>query len=219
MTQLASNFSAFAKVAISWLGRMMPSGTPIRTLGANHRERIAAHLLALNTQDRYLRFGYPAQDAQILRYIQGLDFQRDEVLGIYDGQLKLVAVAHLAYGAEQAEQTSVEFGVSVLQEVRGLGYGARLFGRAAMHAGNLGVRTMFIHALSENAAMLKIARAAGAHVQRDGSESQAYLHLPAPTLFSRFGELVQERIAKADFRFKVRVCQIRSLVGSPTHVR
>ena len=194
-------------------------GTPIRTLGANHRARIATHLLSLSGQDRYLRFGYPAQDAQILRYVEGLDFQRDEVLGIYDSQLKLVAVAHLAYGAETTEQTSVEFGVSVLQEVRGLGYGARLFGRAAMHASNLGVRTMFIHALSENAAMLKIARAAGSHVQRDGSESQAYLQLPTPTMNSRLGEFLQERIAKLDFRLKVRAYQIRSLIGSPTEVR
>ncbi|WP_342618950.1 GNAT family N-acetyltransferase [Rhodoferax sp. GW822-FHT02A01] len=217
MIQLAYKFSAIAKVAFSWLRRLMPSGTPIRTLGAHHRERIAAHLLALSAQDRYLRFGYPAQDAQILRYVQGLDFLHDEVLGIYDRQLKLVAVAHLAYGEEASEQC-VEFGVSVLKEVRGLGYGARLFARAATHASNLGVRTMFIHALSENAAMLKIARAAGAHVQRDGSESQAYLQLPSSTVYSRFGELLQERIAKADFRLKVRAYQIRSLINSPSEV-
>jgi hypothetical protein len=77
---------------------------------------------------------------------------------------------------------------------------------------------MFIHALSENAAMLKIARAAGAHVQRDGSESQAYLQLPASTVYSRFGELLQERIAKADFRLKVRAYQIRALINSTSEV-
>ncbi|HSH90420.1 MAG TPA: GNAT family N-acetyltransferase, partial [Ramlibacter sp.] len=33
---------------------------PIRSLGPSHRDRIAAHLLALDEHDRYLRFGYPA---------------------------------------------------------------------------------------------------------------------------------------------------------------
>ena len=30
---------------------------PIRALGRRHRHRIAGHLLALDTHDRYLRFG------------------------------------------------------------------------------------------------------------------------------------------------------------------
>ena len=38
---------------------------PIRSLGVGHRERIAAHLLALDTRDRYLRFGYNAADRNI----------------------------------------------------------------------------------------------------------------------------------------------------------
>jgi hypothetical protein len=38
-----------------------------------------------------------------------------------------------------------------------------------MHARNAGVNMVFIHALSENAPMLKIARNAGASVERDGS--------------------------------------------------
>jgi hypothetical protein len=53
---------------------------------------------------------------------------------------------------------------------------SRLFERAVMHARNEGVDMLFIHALSENTAMLKIARNAGAAlVERDGSETEAYL--------------------------------------------
>jgi hypothetical protein len=46
-----------------------PLLVPIRSLGANHRGRIAQHLLSLEPQDRYLRFGYAAQDQQIDRYV------------------------------------------------------------------------------------------------------------------------------------------------------
>ena len=51
-----------------------------------------------------------------------------------------------------------EFGVSVLPKARRRGFGRRLFEHAMLHARNRGVETMFIHALSENTAMLKIAR-------------------------------------------------------------
>jgi GNAT superfamily N-acetyltransferase len=196
------------------LGWLKQFTTPIRALGANHRERIASHLLSLSSQDRYLRFGYQARDSQLLRYVESLDFQRDELLGIYDKHLKLVAVAHLAYEQKHAASSIVEFGVSVLPEARGCGFGARLFARAAARASNQGIRSMVIHALSENVAMLKIARSAGARVQRDGSESQAYLALPAPSLFSRAFENIQERFAKADFRLKVRVRKIKLLIAS-----
>jgi hypothetical protein len=38
---------------------------PIRSLGENHRERIAEHLRSLDAQDRYFRFGFTASDDQI----------------------------------------------------------------------------------------------------------------------------------------------------------
>jgi hypothetical protein len=66
----------------------------------------------------------------------------------------------------------------------------RLFERAVMHARNEGVELMFIHALSENTAMLKIARNAGATLERAGSETEAYLRLPPATLDSRVSEMV-----------------------------
>jgi GNAT superfamily N-acetyltransferase len=106
------------------------------------------------------------QDAQIHYYVQNLDFEHDEILGIFDRKLTLLAVAHLAYGKTWQIQKCAEFGVSVIRGCRGRGYGTMLFERAAMHAVNQGVQTMFIHALSENTAMLKIAKAAGARVLR-----------------------------------------------------
>ena len=72
---------------------------PIRSLGENHRARIASHLKALDAHDRYFRFGFAANDEQIDRYVTGLDFERDEIFGIYNRNLVLIAVAHLAYRA------------------------------------------------------------------------------------------------------------------------
>jgi GNAT superfamily N-acetyltransferase len=163
---------------------------PIRSLGPSHTERIGQHLLRLAPADRYLRFGYAANDAQIKRYVAGLNFERDEIFGIYNRRLELIAMAHLAFAVEADFTSCAEFGVSVLPHARGRGYGTRLFDRAVMHARNEGVRMIFIHALSENTNMLNIARAAGAKVERDGSESEAYLRLQPADLDSRMTEMV-----------------------------
>jgi GNAT superfamily N-acetyltransferase len=193
--------------------RAAPVIVPIRSLGVNHRSRIADHLLTLDDHDRYLRFGYYAQDAQILRYVDSLDFDRDEIFGIYNRRLILIAVAHLAFAQDPECHSCAEFGVSVLKESRGKGYGARLFERAALTASNAGVSLMFIHALTENSAMLAIARNAGALVQRDKSESEAHLRLPTASLDTRMSEMLDEQIAQADYQLKVQAKKFWDLLA------
>ena len=192
---------------------------PIRSLGDNHRSRILKHLLSLNEQDRYLRFGYAAQDAQIEKYVSQLDFERDEIFGIYNRRLQLIAVAHLAMSLSAEHSRCAEFGVSVLASVRGRGLGARLFERAALSASNAGVELMFIHALSENAAMLSIARKAGAQVERDGAESEAYLKLPSASFDTHMAELIGERVAQFDYQVKVQAKQFWDFLSDLQEVR
>lgn len=167
-------------------GRPRLAWIPIRSLSERHRSRILAHLLELPERDRYLRFGYAASDSQITHYVDQLDFDRDEVLGVFNRRLRLLAMAHLAYLTthDGRPATKAEFGVSVAARARGRRYGSRLFDLAVLHARNRGVQTLIVHALSENTAMLRIARNAGAEVVREGGESEASLRLPPETLAS-----------------------------------
>jgi GNAT superfamily N-acetyltransferase len=196
------------------------SWVPVRSLGKRHRERIAAHLLELSEPDRYLRFGYIATDAQMSKYVDLLDFDRDEVFGIFNRRLELIALAHLAHPADvdntiqQQPPAMSEFGVSVLPKARGRGFGKRLFEHAMLHARNRGVHTLFIHALTENTVMLKIARRAGATVKRDGSESQAWLELPDDTLASHVGQVVEQQAAELDYKFKVHAYQVNTVLDA-----
>ena len=192
---------------------------PIRSLGPGHLERIRIHLMALDEQDRYLRFGYAANDEQIGRYVDSLDFDRDEIFGIFNRRVELIAVAHLAFSRDPAQLSCAEFGVSVLTHARGRGYGARLFERAVMNARNEGVDMLFIHALSENTAMIKIARNAGATIDRVGSETDAYLRLPPATLDSRVSELVEEQLALTDYRLKVQAKNFWDFLAGVQEVR
>ena len=199
--------------------RTSPVVVPIRSLGPEHRERITRHLLALSPHDRYLRFGYAASDEHVRRYTDSLNFERDDIFGIYNRKLDLIAMAHLALSINPELTSCAEFGVSVSEHVRGRGYGARLFERAVIHARNEGVQMLFVHALSENTAMLKIARNAGAKVERDGSESEAFLRLPAATLDSRMSAIVQEQLGQTDYRLKAQAKQFWDLLAVVQEVR
>ncbi|WP_406623228.1 N-acetyltransferase family protein [Acidovorax sp. SDU_ACID1] len=192
---------------------------PIRSLGPQHRERIAAHLMRLEPRDRYLRFGYAATDEQVRRYVQLLDFGRDEVFGIFNRRLELIAMAHVAFSTEEAHRGCAEFGVSVSGSARGRGYGARLFERAVVLARNRGVSMMFIHALSENTAMLKIARNAGATVRQDGSESEAYLQLPPAGLDTRMSEIMAEHFGEVDYQLKKQARQFWHFLSHVQEIR
>jgi len=199
--------------------KMASASVPIRSLAAQHRERIAAHLMSLSPEDRYLRFGYPASDGQVRRYVDQIDFDRDEVIGVFNRRLELIAMAHVAYATDDEFKSCAEFGVSVLSKARGRGYGAQLFDRAVMLARSRDVKMMFIHALSENTAMLRIARNAGATVHRDGSESEAYLELPPASFDTRMSKIVAVQFGEMDYQFKKQAKQFWDFLGNVQEIR
>ena len=191
----------------------------IRSLGPRHREQIAKHLLALDKNDRYLRFGHIATDEQIQLYVESLNFKRDNIFGIYNSRLDLIAMAHLAYSLDRTLDYCAEFGVSVLVHARGKGYGKLLFERSITHAKNEGVKMIFIQALTENIAMLNIAKHAGARVENDGSESNAYLLLPDATFDSQISEVIDEQMAQINYRLKVQARKFWDMLASIQEVR
>jgi GNAT superfamily N-acetyltransferase len=192
---------------------------PIRQLATRHRLKILAHLYKLNPHDRYLRFGYAATDEQIERYVESLNFLRDEIHGVFNRRLELVAMAHLAFSIDPEWSSCAEFGVSVLSQCRGKGLGAKLFGHAVVHARNEGVQMLFIHALSENSAMLRIAKSAGARVARDGSETEAFLRLPVANLDSQVTQIVNEQMSEMDYQLKAKAKQFREILAVLQEIR
>jgi len=193
---------------------------PVRSLAARHRPRIRAHLVALPDHDRYLRFGYIASDAQIGHYVDLLNFDRDEVFGVFNRRLELVAMAHLAYlGNGDGPATAAEFGVSVSGRLRGRGVGSRLFDHAILHARNRRVDTLLVHALSENTPMLRMARSAGATVVREGGDSDAYLKIAHEGLASRIEAIVEGGAAAIDYSLKQQAHRIGGFLSSLREVK
>lgn len=116
---------------------------PVRELHAGYRQEILDHLLQLNDEDRRLRFGTQTPDEVIQHYVEHLDFNKDAIFVVFDLDLKLIGMAHLAYLPEhKGEARSTEFGVSVLPEGRSQGLGTALLQRSAVHSRNTRIETL-----------------------------------------------------------------------------
>lgn len=176
---------------------------PIRELGDGHREEILQHLLLLNEADRRLRFGTQTPDVAIHHYVDGINFNRDAVFGSFDSELRLIAMAHLAYlpKAKRKPQTA-EFGVSVLPECRAHGIGTALLARAAVHARNTNIEILFIHCLANNKAMMHLAQKADMQVEYSYGDADAYLKLPPANHGTHAHEAVNEQWGDFDYALK-----------------
>lgn len=169
---------------------------PIR-LRDSDRAALTTHFLSLDADDRRLRFGASLSDDAIRGLDERIDFERDELFGVADDELRLIAVVHVAFYPAKAE-----LGLSVLAGARGCGLGNALFSRAVMHLTNRGVREVFVHCLSQNGAMMHLARKNGMRVVQEGPETDAYLALPRATQGSIFAEWALDQNARFAHEFR-----------------
>ena len=176
---------------------------PVRELHAGYRKQILNHFLLLNDEDRRFRFGIHTSDEVIRHYVEHLNFRRDAVFGNFDSRLSLVGMAHLAYLPKtKGQPQAAEFGVSVLSKDRGQGIGTALLARASVHSRNTHIQTLFVQCLSNNKAMMHLARKTGMLVEYAYGDADAHLKLmPADT-----GSVVEEVANKqwADFDYVVK---------------
>jgi len=143
-------------------------------------DRIAMHhhFARLSSEDLRLRFGHPPGEQWLSQYVNNIDLESDAVLGVRAGK-ELLGLTHLAL-----YRGAVELGLSVLPTARHQGIASAMFERAVLHARNRGVVELFMHCLSENQAMRKIARRAGMRLVVEGSETDAFIELTPATIFS-----------------------------------
>jgi RimJ/RimL family protein N-acetyltransferase len=186
--------------------------TLVRELDDTHRAAALSHFLALEAEDRHLRFGSPTSDAIIERYVANLNFNRDALFGVFNDALDLVGIAHLAYVPSANDGTrSAEFGVSVLHDDRHRGLGAALLARAAVHARNTHIDTLFVHCLAKNKAMMHLAHKLGMRVEFAYGDADAYLILPPANAQSILHEASQEHMADLDYALKAKLKQSKQI--------
>jgi GNAT superfamily N-acetyltransferase len=169
----------------------------IRELSKLDCPALQLHFLALKAEDRRLRFGVALNDFAVRAYLKRIDFEQDAVFGVFDDDLELLGVAHLGRGEGHAE-----LGVSVLEGHRSRGIGGALLARAHMHARNWGARALFMHCLTENSAMMHLARKQGMEILAGSGEADAWLKLAPPDASSYLGAVFEQRVALFDYALK-----------------
>jgi GNAT superfamily N-acetyltransferase len=184
---------------------------PIRELWPSERPALHEHFLSLGARDRRLRFGAALGDTTVRQYVARIDFEQDAVFGVLDDELRLLGVAHVARSPAFAE-----LGVSVLEGFRGRGIGGALLARAHMRARNWGMGALFMHCLTENAAMMRLARRQGMDIVTASGEADAWLKLAPADAGSHFGEVFAQRVALFDYALKSQVANARRLAAALT---
>jgi GNAT superfamily N-acetyltransferase len=144
----------------------------VERLTEGARATMVAHFLALPMRDRTLRFGIALAPTVTTAYVAGIDLDRDAAFGVRDAQGALAGVAHLAYVDDVAE-----LALSVLPAYRSSGIATALFERAAAHARARRVPMLFMHFLSGNVPVMRIAQKFHMDIFACGRDAEAYLKL------------------------------------------
>lgn len=159
----------------------------LRMLWWFERDALEAHLLRLDEEDRYRRFGAHLSDEGVrnrARRMQGPG--TIIVAALVDGQVRGTAEIDLA---APGRHRPAEIALTVEGGYRGLGLGARLFKAGCLLANNRGATHLVLTTQADNWAMQHIARAHGMHIRKDGADLAASLALPGPNLAGYIQEL------------------------------
>ena len=188
---------------------MMNDPSTVR-LREGARADLARHFAALGAEDRRLRFGSALSDAALGEYVDRIDFTRDGVFAMHDDELRVVAAVHVALDGSTAE-----LGLSVLPGWRGRGLGDALLRRAVTWLRNRGVLSVYVHCITENAAMMHLARKNGMRIVYSGSESDGRLELEPPTPASFAQEWLDDQRGLAMQALRHNARWMQSLFAAP----
>ena len=120
---------------------------------------LAAHFLALDAGDRFLRFGWAITDSQILAYVGSLPAVGDCVFVVVESDGDISGVLHL-----ESMGCGVTVGLTVSAWARKMGIGTLLLQQAGEVARAQGLRTLFVRNLNLNTQLRRLARHLGMSV-------------------------------------------------------
>lgn len=161
--------------------------------------RYCKHLLSLDEESRYTRFGFHAKDEIIKQVCDGVEANPKEhkIFVIENDDLEVVAAGHISLAGGETE-----LAFSVLKEYRKQGMGDALMSRCIEWCQNRSIKGGCMVCLSSNTAIKKLASKHGILVN-DGGETLADIKIPAATAISVMHEVVESNMAKFDHMGKL----------------
>jgi RimJ/RimL family protein N-acetyltransferase len=130
----------------------------------------------ISNDDRYLRFGYPASDNNVMDYIEKSlkNFSDTDMWFVVEKDNYFIGTVHVSLN--KSSNSYAELGFTVSPNHRNQGIGQYLFDRAATWAVMKGYNNLYTQCLSENKVMQHIAKKNGMTVVTIGQgEKEATL--------------------------------------------
>lgn len=180
---------------------------PVYRLRPDEYHRYRKHLLALDSDSRYTRFGSIIKDEVIDQLCDHFEStpQSHKIFVIENEALEVVAAGHIAL-----EGGETELAFSVLKEYRKQGMGDALMKRTIEWCQNRNIKGGCMVCLSTNAAIKALAKKHGVLINQ-GGETMANIVIPEATPSSVMHEVVESNIAQLDHITKVQRKFVRSL--------
>ena len=158
-----------------------------------HRYR--AHLLLLDEESRYMRFGFHIKNDIINQLCDKweLDPQNHVIFAIENENLEVVGVAHVSL-----EGDTPELAFSVFKEYQHQGMGDALMKRAIEYCQNRGIKHGYMVCLPSNDKIKGLARKNGVLIHTEDGDSEGDITIPSPTPVSIWHEYVEDRLGTLD---------------------
>lgn len=167
----------------------------IYKLPANELDRYRAHLLMLDDESRYMRFGFHIKNEIINQLCEKwkLNAHQHKIFVIEDDNLDVVGVAHVSL-----EDEVPELAFSVFKEHQGKGMGDALMKRAVEYCQNKGIRAGCMVCLGTNDKIKRLARKNNVLVKTEDGDSVGEISIPSPTPVSLWHEYLEDNMGKLD---------------------
>ena len=184
------------------------STIPVQRLDERARGALLAHFVALTPEDRRLRFGSSLSAEGIAGYVDGIDFDRDVVFAVHDDSSR--ACRGCAPCPRRRPCRARTFGAPRPAAVAASA--ARCSSAARSTRATVWCRTLFMHCLRENAAIVHIAQKRGMHIVTESGDADAHLELLPAFAGSIAGELKADRVALCDYALKAQVAARKGVI-------
>lgn len=167
----------------------------IYRLPPSELHRYRTHLLCLDEESKYLRFGFYIKTDTIrdLHKRWMANPEKHIVFVIENDDLEVVGVAHISL-----EEDPAELAFSVFKECQGQGMGDALMKRAIEYCQNRGIKHGCMVCLTSNDKIKKLAKKNGIVVVNEDGESKAEIQMPDASAMSLWHEAVENNVAKID---------------------
>lgn len=154
------------------------------------------HLMQLDADSRYLRFGYRAPDSAIEKMCNTVENNpSDHVLYCIETEdLEFAGVAHVAQ-----ENNSTELAFSVLKAYQGRGYGSALMERAILHCRTRNITKSHLVCLQTNKAIKRLCTKYGIAVKNECGESIGAVEFSKPDFDAFLQEMTASNLAIVDY--------------------